>query len=127
MSDTPDLGEPQGPSQKVIVPEGANEEITPPEIDSLEGNNCKDSGETERVTDPEAEHRRGLEKTRLNYAIVILAVSAFMVVILILIDIVVWESADKREINLANIADFFKLTGTTALGFILGKQLSADK
>lgn len=124
--DSAGAGKLQSPGKDVDVPDGANEEIPPEEL-SHKGKGIEDSGAMERVEDPEGKHRRDLEKLRLNYAMLILAVSALMVMLLIVADALLWETAERREINLANIADFFKLTGTTALGFILGKHLNSDK
>lgn len=87
------------------VPDDADQDVPPP----------GGSGEvTQAPPDPDAQHRRFMDKSKLKFAFVLVACSGSAVFVLSLVDFT-WGD-EQRD-----------LTSATALGFIFGRAMSNDK
>ncbi|WP_415293092.1 hypothetical protein [Clavibacter tessellarius] len=77
-------------------------------------------GKRKLVTDPEAKHRRDMDKSKLRFAIWLVTASLGVLVVLELIE---QFSVGTEGQTLAGAIDTLKLIATTALGFVFGRTL----
>ncbi|WP_133167816.1 hypothetical protein [Mycolicibacterium austroafricanum] len=98
------------------IPDSANEDIPP----NSEGN----PEAVTAVTDPEADHRRGMEKSKLKFAIIFVSLTTAGAVALAVVGHFTPGYAEKGGSLLASTGDVLKLLATTSLGFIFGRTLN---
>lgn len=77
------------------------------------------------VADPEGDHRRELEKSKLRFAIRLTAGCTVAAVAVGMVEYF-WPSGDPSA-TLTSVGDLLKLLATTALGFVFGRSLSKSE
>lgn len=113
---SPGVGEP--PS----IPDSA-ETDTPPADD---GGFPANPNQGKRVDDPEAEHRRGIERSKLRFAVYFVAATTTLFVAVSVLEYFTPGFTEKSGRGLAGAGDALKLLATTSLGFIFGRAMNGD-
>jgi len=93
-----------------VIPDRADQEYPPDEA----------PGRRQEVSDPEGDHRRDMDKSKLNFAIKLVAGS---LVTLVLLEVLEQYVAGISGQSLSGAVDTLKLIATTALGFVFGRTL----
>jgi len=97
------------------IPDSASEDIPPASVGNPEA--------TKPLKDPEGDHRRGMDRTKLKFAIIFASVTAAGAVVLALVEYFSPGFGGKSSGVLASMGDTLKLLATTSLGFIFGRTL----
>ncbi|WP_151532036.1 proton-conducting transporter membrane subunit [Rhodococcus erythropolis] len=100
----------------IPIPDSAGEDIPPASLGNPDA--------VTAVTDPEADHRRGMDRTKLKFAIAFSSVSAAGAVVLGIIEYFTPGFGEKSDGALGATGDVLKLLATTSLGFVFGRTLS---
>lgn len=95
------------------VPDDADQDV-PPEGEV----------ETQKVDDPDSEHRRTMDRTKLHFGMWLIGSCLSLVVVLSGVQFLLQEKLDDAS-ALTNALDVLKLVATTALGFVFGRTVDA--
>lgn len=102
------------------IPNNVDEDV-PPESDGPTANGS-DPGALTEVDDPEAEHKRNVDRSKLRFAIWFTSLAAIAVVALGVLEYITPELAQASGGRLDGVSDALKLLTTTSLGYIFGRS-----
>lgn len=102
-------------SEPPPIPDSAGVDIPPESLG--------DPDAVTAVTDPEGEHRRGMDKTKLWFAIAFSSICAAGAVVIGFVEYYTPQLAAVSGGTLSSTGDVLKLLATTSLGFVFGRTL----
>lgn len=100
------------------IPNSADEDVPPP--DAPDGNGDPDA--LTEVSDPEADHKRKVDLSKLRFAIWFSASTTATAVGLAVVEYFTPEFAQVSNGGLGTVSDAMKLLATTSLGYIFGRS-----
>lgn len=104
------------------IPNSADEDVPPP--DAPDGNGDPDA--LTEVSDPEAEHKRKVDLSKLRFAIWFSASTTTAAVALAVVEYFTPDFARMSNGGLDAVSDAMKFLATTSLGYIFGRSARSD-